>query len=99
MSQLFKAAESYIHNNLSVISTDNTKRSLFPWKKYQNKLPTFDELAQMFSHSKCQGLAVICGGVSNGLEVIDVDCKYGINFDEYANEIKKCNHDYTIVCT
>jgi len=91
MSQLFKAAESYIHNNLSVISTDNTKRSLFPWKKYQNKLPTFDELAQMFSHSKCQGLAVICGGVSNGLEVIDVDCKYGINFDEYANEIKKCN--------
>jgi hypothetical protein len=43
----------------------------------------------MFSHPKAQGVAVVCGSVSGNLEVIDIDCKYGVDFNEYATEIKK----------
>jgi hypothetical protein len=42
----------------------------------------------MFAHPKTKGLAVICGAVSGNLEVIDVDCKYGIEFQKYADLIK-----------
>jgi hypothetical protein len=86
---LYKSAEDLTKKGISVISTDNTKRSLFPWKKYQTNIATDEELKSMFSHKKCQGLAIVCGAVSRGLEVIDVDCKYGINFEEYAKEIQK----------
>jgi len=88
---LLNSAKNYISKGLSVISTDNTKRSLFPWKKFQTTIATQDELTKMFSHNKCQGIAVICGAVSGNLEVIDVDCKYGVNWMEYAEEIRKSN--------
>ena len=86
---LLESAKNYIKNGLSVISTDNNKRSLIQWKKYQNQIATQDELIQMFSHPKAQGVAVVCGSVSGNLEVIDIDCKYGVDFNEYATEIKK----------
>lgn len=86
---LLESAQTYIKNGFSVISTDNTKRSLFQWKKYQKEIPTLDELGNLFSHRKAQGIGVICGAVSGGLEVIDVDCKYGIDFNAYATEIRK----------
>jgi hypothetical protein len=76
---LLNSAKNYISKGLSVISTDNTKRSLFPWKKLQTTIATQDELTKMLSHNKCQGIAVICGAVSGNLEVIDVDCKYCVN--------------------
>ena len=86
---LLQSAKTYLSNNLSVISTDNTKRSLFSWKKYQNELPKVEELDSMFSHKKVQGLAIICGKVSDNLEVIDIDCKHGIEFNAFATEIRK----------
>ena len=84
-------AQHYTKNGLSTISTDNTKRSLFPWKPYQSTIATEEQLTTMFEHKKCQGIAVVCGSVSGNLEVIDVDCKYGIDFNAFAMEIKKLN--------
>lgn len=75
---LLLASEKYIKAGLSVIATDNSKRSLFPWKKYQSELITTEELTTQLSHNKAAGLAIICGAVSGGLEVIDVDCKYAL---------------------
>jgi hypothetical protein len=40
-----------------------------------------------------KGIAVICGAVSGNLEVIDVDCKYGIKYEHYADSIKAANPD------
>jgi hypothetical protein len=40
-----------------------------------------------------KGIAVICGAVSGNLEVIDIDCKYGIKYEDYANAIKVANSD------
>lgn len=38
-----------------------------------------------------KGIAVICGAVSGNLEVIDIDCKYGIKYENYADAIKAAN--------
>jgi hypothetical protein len=88
---LLESAKEYKKQGISVISTNNTKRSLFQWKKYQNEIATDDELKQLFSHPKAQGVGCICGKVSSNLEVIDVDCKYGIDFKEYIDAINKIN--------
>jgi Bifunctional DNA primase/polymerase, N-terminal len=84
---LLQSAKSYANKGLSVISTDNSKTSIFSWKKYQTNIATDQELEQMFNTPKAKGIAVICGAVSGNLEVIDVDCKYGINWAEYEYKI------------
>jgi len=84
---LLQSAKNYANKGLSVISTDNSKTSIFAWKKYQTKIPTDQELEQMFNTPKAKGIAVICGAVSGNLEVIDVDCKYGIKWEEYEAKI------------
>jgi len=84
---LLKSAKDYVSIGLSVISTDNTKRSIGSWKQYQYNLPTEQQINTMFAHPKVQGLAVICGAVSGNLEVIDVDCKYGVDFTKYCDKI------------
>jgi len=84
---LLKSAKDYVSIGLSVISTDNTKRSIGSWKQYQYNLPTEQQLTIMFAHPKVQGLAIICGAVSGNLEVIDVDCKYGVDFSKYCDKI------------
>ena len=84
---LLASAKAYISNGFSVISTDNSKTSIFAWKKYQKNIATDQELEQMFNTPKAKGIAVICGAVSGNLEVIDVDCKYGIKWEDYEAKI------------
>jgi hypothetical protein len=84
---LLQSAKNYANKGLSVISTDNSKTSIFAWKKYQTNIATDQELEQMFNTPKAKGIAVICGAVSGNLEVIDVDCKYGIKWEEYESKI------------
>jgi hypothetical protein len=72
-----KAAKYYLKTGISVIATDQNKRSLGSWKKYQTTPLTESELKDHFN-SRAEGIAVICGGVSGGLEVIDIDAKYDI---------------------
>ena len=88
---LLQSAKSYANKGLSVISTDNSKTSIFAWKKYQKNIATDQELEQMFNTPKAKGIAVICGAVSGNLEVIDVDCKYGIKWEEYEAKILDAN--------
>jgi hypothetical protein len=84
---LLTSAKNYANKGLSVISTDNIKRSIPKWKDYQSKIATEHELEHMFSHPKVKGLAVIAGAISGNLEIIDVDCKYGIKWEEYSEKI------------
>jgi hypothetical protein len=88
---LLQSAINYASKGLSVIATDNTKRSLHRWKDFQTKAATDAELKTLFAHPKVQGLAIICGAVSGNLEVIDIDCKYGIDYNEYVDAIRKIN--------
>lgn len=72
-----KAAKYYLKNGISIIATDQNKRSLSSWKKYQSDPLTDKELPDHFT-DRAQGIAVVCGAVSGGLEVIDIDSKYDI---------------------
>jgi hypothetical protein len=76
---MLKSAKFYVQNECSIIATGDNKRAIMPWKEYQNRIATIDELKVQFEHDKCKGLAVICGQVSSNLEVIDVDLKYDIS--------------------
>lgn len=80
---LITAARDYINKGISVIATDQNKRSIFSWKQYQTKIITEAEIESQLTHAKAKGLAVICGAVSGNLEVIDVDCKYALESDYF----------------
>lgn len=75
---LLEAAKKYIQAGLSVVATDGNKRSLFPWKRYQEEIISESEIAEQLAHPKAEGIAIICGAVSGGLEVVDVDLKNDI---------------------
>ena len=86
-SQLITAAEKYIASKISVIPTDNSKRSIIPWKEFQKRIIKKDELLSAFSYSTVSGIAIICGEVSGNLEVIDIDTKNDITGTLYQNII------------
>lgn len=84
---LLESALLYAKNGLSVTATDESKTSIYAWKKYQEKIPTEQQISEMFSNPRAKGIAIICGAVSGNLEVIDIDCKYGVNFNDYMDKL------------
>lgn len=60
---------------MNYIIVDKNKRAILPWKEYQTRLITNEEYKAQQYHPKAYGRAVICGKISGGLEVIDVDAK------------------------
>jgi hypothetical protein len=58
---------------ISAIPVRGDKRPLIPWKAYQTRLPTEDELAKWFARPV--GVA-ICAGGQAGVECLDFDEKY-----------------------
>jgi hypothetical protein len=75
IDQLIQSSLKYIHENISIIATDNNKTALMPWAKYQKEIISEAEIRKQLTHPKAAGLAVICGAVSGNLEVIDIDLK------------------------
>ena len=68
-------AASYQKAGLSVIPirADGTKApAINSWKPYQSKRPTLEETQDWFSQGD-DGIAIVCGEVSGGLEVLDID--------------------------
>jgi hypothetical protein len=53
---------------------------LVKWKPFQTRRPDADTLRKLFSKKRITGLAVICGTVSGGLAVRDLD-----DSDDYLN--------------
>lgn len=70
-------AKEYLKAQLSVIPTKEDKLPALPtWKPYQSQRIKEDEVETLFSGDNVKGLAIICGAISGGLEVIDVDTKH-----------------------
>lgn len=72
MNQL-EIAKDYIAAGISVvpIRLDGSKAAAVPWKPYQERLASDEELVQWFSRKI--GIGIVCGSVSGGLEVLDFD--------------------------
>ena len=49
-----------------------SKKPLIPWKSFQKKVATKEKLSRWYL-GEGVGIAILCGGVSGNLEVIDID--------------------------
>ena len=61
---------------MNKIAVNENKVAIFPWKVYQTRRITEKEFTLQMGDPKACGVAVICGAISGGLEVIDIDTKY-----------------------
>ena len=68
-----ETAQALLDEGLAVIPTAGgaEKRPFASWKEYQGRLPTRDEVARWFAAPRPGG--VVCGAVSGGVEVLDLD--------------------------
>lgn len=71
---LYSKASEYLNAGLSVIPCKE-KKPLGKWKEYQTKPADQNEVKRLFSNNSVEQIAVICGAVSGGLEIIDLDLK------------------------
>lgn len=67
---------NYLELGINTIAINDNKQAIFPWKRYQSERITQSELDAQMRDPRAKGIAVICGSISGGLEVIDVDTKY-----------------------
>lgn len=66
----------YLSLGINSIAVSENKRAIFPWKEYQEKMITREELDRQMADPRAKGIAIICGAISGGLEAIDIDLKY-----------------------
>ena len=76
--ELLKEALYYLKNGINVLTTDASKTSIPKWTRYQKELATPADIKEQLKNPKAMGIAIVCGAVSGGLEVIDVDLKYDL---------------------
>lgn len=96
MNKLIDIATQYRNMGLSVIATDALKQSIGKWKDFQDKLPSVNEIIQMFRHPAANGVALVTGKSSHNLEVIDIDIKnfkQGCLFFKFCSAIAAFNTD------
>lgn len=98
--ELTSQAEDILSHGISITLTDDRKVSVGPWKEFQSRLMTHEELHQRSQNA--HGLAIITGKVSGGLEVIDIDLKYdntGKLYEQLQDRLKKSFKKFTIAKT
>lgn len=69
-------AQEYLKAQLSVIPTKEDKAPTIAWTIYKSQRLKEEEVESLFSGANVKGLGIICGAISGGLEVIDVDTKH-----------------------
>lgn len=71
-TSLLRAALAYSAAGVSVVPVAG-KAAVVSWKPYQSRRPVDSELRYWFTSAKATGLAIVSGGVSRGLVIIDLD--------------------------
>ena len=72
---IVQAAKKYIEAGISVIPCNEEKKCCIPsWTPYMSRLMTDAEASENFSSASM--IALVCGKINKGIEVIDVDLKY-----------------------
>ena len=73
--ELIEKAKEYLKADLSVLPTEGKIPAINSWKAYQSQRIKAEEVEAIFNKANLTGLGIICGAISGGLEVIDVDTK------------------------
>ena len=74
MNDLLPIALRFLNEGISVVpvADDGSKRPALSWQKYQEQLPTPDEVLAWFKDD-VQGIGVITGAVSGNLEMLELE--------------------------
>ena len=74
MNDLLPIALRFLNEGISVVpvADDGSKRPALAWQKYQEQLPTADEVLGWFKDD-VQGIGVITGAVSGNLEMLELE--------------------------
>jgi hypothetical protein len=72
-------ALEYISAGLSVLPLGQDKKPSVDWKQYQAQIADPSTIHTWFGNGSVSQIGIVCGSVSNNLEVIDVDEKYNID--------------------
>jgi putative DNA primase/helicase len=87
---LVEIASDFLEAGISVIplALDGSKKAaLKSWKPYQSEPPTAEQVREWWSVP--QGLGVVCGVVSGGLEVLDFDDQAEVTFPQWYSLIEE----------
>ena len=91
--KLLQIAKEYVDAGLSAIPVRANKKPDLPkklnegkWALFQTRRPSENEIEILFNRDNVSGIAVICGKVSGGLEVIDFD-DHGSRFVAWKEKI------------
>lgn len=78
-------AARYLQAGLAVLPARRERKqpAVTSWKKYQDSLPTLDDIDRWFVKANPDALCIVCGVVSGNLEVLDFDQK-AILYKEWA---------------
>lgn len=83
MTELLSAAHHYTSKGISVVGCTKQKTPIGTWKDLQTRILSQEELSKRFEQA--DAIAIICGEVSGGLEVVDVDLKYDVSGTLYTD--------------
>jgi hypothetical protein len=74
MNDLLTIALRFLNEGICVVpvADDGSKRPALSWQKYQEQLPTSDEVLGWFNND-VQGIGVITGAVSGNLEMLELE--------------------------
>jgi hypothetical protein len=80
VSATLQAARKYVSHGMSVIPIHpRGKKPTIPWKEYQQRPPTDEELVQWFGNGAKNNIGIVTGPVS-GLAVVDLDSDLAFAF-------------------
>jgi len=78
-NELKDKATEYLSYQLSILPTNDIKKpALKSWTPYKTDRMKKEEVETFFNGYSVKGIGIICGAISGGLEVIDVDTKYDL---------------------
>ena len=85
VSATLQAARYYLMKGFSVIPIlHRGKKPAIPWKEYQQRPPTDEELVQWFGNGAKNNIGIVTGPVS-GLAVVDLDSDRAFAFAKEKN--------------
>jgi len=85
ISPQLEIARKMVASGISVIPIGTAKRPAIPWKEFQSRLPSEEELKEWYSTPDKHGIGMPCGKVSGNLEVIDFDIRDHKDLVQSAN--------------
>ena len=86
-TSLVETAIAYAANDLSVIPVSKFKHPELSWKPFQEHIAS-DDTIRSWKFASC-GIGIVCGTVSGGLEIVDIDEKYNVDNESLYDRYKR----------